>query len=161
TRVGETPSVDTGKTQESVHPHTRGEDASTRRRASVGSGSPPHAWGRPVDADNHHAASRFTPTRVGKTTEFLCYYNESSVHPHTRGEDSLVVHWRPFISGSPPHAWGRRPATACYSEGSRFTPTRVGKTAWGRQRLPGSPVHPHTRGEDFCAYRSSTAFIGS
>src|SRR5262245_25825738 len=45
-------------------------------------------------------------------------------------------------SGSPPRAWGRRPAISSYSTLPRFTPTCVG-TAWGDHcRRCDAAVHP-------------------
>jgi len=51
---------------------------------------------------------RFTPTRVGKTS------------------DDIVGTAR--ISGSPPRVWGKLPPRSRGTTVSRFTPTRVGKT---------------------------------
>jgi len=71
-----------------VHPHTRGEDLALK--AAI------------VELD------RFTPTRVGKTTDIML----------------------PKLQryGSPPHAWGRHRRMTPRRHRWRFTPTRVGKT---------------------------------
>src|SRR5690606_32701561 len=50
-----------------VHPHVRGDDACGGRRTSPARGSPPRAWGRPLDGLADSARNRFTPTCVGTT----------------------------------------------------------------------------------------------
>ena len=61
-----------------------------------------------------------------------------------RGEDELTVTANDAVSGSPPHAWGRRTAPAARGLSARFTPTCVGKTD-SRLHVPlpelGSPPH--------------------
>src|SRR5438093_7150659 len=71
---------------------------------------------------------RFTPTCVGKTC------------------DSVSRAW--VASGSPPHAWGRRPSLPLRRLRRRFTPTCVGKTPSAPPLPRATPVHPHMRGED-------------
>ena len=84
------------------------------RRRSVPAGAP--------------ADSRFTPTSVGKTTEWPAHPSEHTVHPHERGEDCSPALRRYSPSGSPPRAWGRQVLDP---------------------ETPRSPaVHPHERGED-------------
>jgi len=139
-----------------VHPHVRGEywvvpTAHTRR-----AGSPPRAWGIRCNARPSVRQPRFTPTCVGNTRHSAIVYAVCAVHPHVRGEYSILsrhsIAWR----GSPPRAWGIHtfPAAPAYS--IRFTPTCVGNTSrWfcsQRQRL----VHPHVRGE----YIADMPFIG-
>ena len=51
----------------SVHPHVRGDDYETLKRAPKDSGSPPRAWGRLTGSVRVHSDRRFTPTCVGTT----------------------------------------------------------------------------------------------
>ena len=155
--------------REAVHPHTRGEYATSRATSvtsgrftptrvgntslaspnfSPMSGSPPHAWGIRKGGGQFTPDNRFTPTRVGNTA------------------GAFLVHVA--TPGSPPHAWGIRHELVGNQVAARFTPTRVGNThgaigdqlirhgspphAWGirgRRQLGRRfrAVHPHTRGE--------------
>src|SRR5205085_1080581 len=51
-----------------VHPHARGEDTREHKDSAYRLGSPPRAWGRRLTLDSGLQATRFTPTRVGKTS---------------------------------------------------------------------------------------------
>ena len=54
-------------------------------------GSSPLAWGtryRPVEA---RARRRFIPTRVGNTPDICCPPHRHTVHPHSRGEHTLLA----------------------------------------------------------------------
>src|SRR5436190_1144235 len=107
TRVGKTTAGSKRRPAHSVHPHTRGEDASRNTSRRSESGSPPHAWGRLPKYLVGQVAVRFTPTRVGKTGNTIWLSYPPSVHPHTRGEDLCVASTTTPAPGSPPHAWGR------------------------------------------------------
>ena len=64
------------------------------------------------------------------------------------GEDAAFEQIVQGHVGSPPHVWGRRPASLPGPGWSRFTPTCVGKTSdRDRSGRPGA-VHPHMCGED-------------
>jgi len=69
TRVGKTPPSPPPSALPSVHPHACGEDILTAAEAQPASGSPPRVWGRQDRPARVHAVVRFTPTRVGKTSE--------------------------------------------------------------------------------------------
>ena len=111
-------------------------------------GSPPHAWGRQLVTITGTHDARFTPTCVGKTWSLPNGSLFLAVHPHMRGEDAVCQWWRSARSGSPPHAWGRRPPVKRSPLALRFTPTCVGKTRATGPKTHRSPVHPHMRGED-------------
>src|SRR5208283_3988525 len=92
-------------TQDSVHPHMRGEyECYIGFKANM-VGSPPHAWGIPYYILQSGQVTRFTPTCVGNTSGgFIitpgsrftptCVGNtrtgvgtaQATVHPHMRGE---------------------------------------------------------------------------
>ena len=93
----------------SVHPHVRGDDASTEARAPPYCGSPPRAWGR----------------RGGIPT----YNHPQTVHPHVRGDDWSLAQRFAFETGSPPRAWGRLTRLRLLRGEVRFTPTCVGTTS--------------------------------
>ena len=124
-----------------VHPHMRGEDALLASANSCRSGSPPHAWGRPLAEDGLDVRARFTPTCVGKTSRSAGGSRRRPVHPHMRGEDARRATKRSRLV--------------------RFTPTCVGKTRYRRARPTRWPVHPHMRGEDRVSVSRETLHAGS
>src|SRR5262249_15771666 len=72
-------------------------------------------------------ASRFTPTRVGKSLSCTAAVTA--------------------VNGSPPRAWGSLERLAPYGGAARFTPTRVGKSDGISVIILIASVHPHARGE--------------
>ena len=94
---------------------------------------------------------RFTPTRVGITSSRPRRRWRRAVHPHTRGDHLWEKHGYRRIYGSPPHAWGSQPGSGSANGCHRFTPTRVGITPYLVPWLPLLPVHPHTRGDHYSA----------
>ena len=97
-------------------------------------GSSPHTWGRPCPPGTGNRAwpvhphirgadgrmglpvsesHRFIPTYVGQTALPEAPRDWCTVHPHMRGADVHrdVIH--SWLSGSSPHAWGRR-CCHCY-----------------------------------------------
>ena len=147
TRVGITSTRSWSTPCTSVHPHTRGDYTCSSLENLMIAGSPPHAWGLlPVHRARFYGR-RFTPTRVGITPRWSLCNAPKTVHPHTRGDYAVLISKVQERNGSPPHAWGLRPAWARCRTSHRFTPTRVGITApAGGQGAP-IPVHPHTRGD--------------
>ena len=67
TRVGRSTGPSTTRGRGSVHPHTRGEIASSHSCSFSYPGSPPHAWGDLHSRPQSVAPARFTPTRVGRS----------------------------------------------------------------------------------------------
>ncbi len=94
---------------------------------------------------------RFTPTRVWKTAAVGLAVGQRQVHPHACGEDRGLPTQEVAPYGSPPRVWGRH--FVCFGpvHDRRFTPTRVGKTAWPSMPASTHSVHPHAWGED-CSY---------
>ena len=118
-----------------VHPHARGEYASTGTTSSSPTGSPPRTWGIRFGPVAQHVQNRFTPTHVGNTLPAVIPALDAAVHPHARGEYSLRPAPRGDERGSPPRTWGIPPPRVCAS--------RCGS------------VHPHARGEyGNCSHRA-------
>ena len=148
TRVGITRCISLAGWRSPVHPHTRGDHSSTRRTSTPPAvhphtrgdhvcefpetapvrGSPPHAWGSLRFSSTTFDTRRFTPTRVGITTNSPFTTCEYTVHPHTRGDHTCAGLTSLAIIGSPPHAWGSQTIHRATELESRFTPTRVGIT---------------------------------
>ena len=94
-------------TGSSVHPHGRGDNASSPGAASSCNGSPPRAWGQCHNSWglSHHI--RFTPTGVGTMPLRAMPSKANPVHPHGRGDNDARGVGDPAPVGSPPRAWGQ------------------------------------------------------
>ena len=110
----------------SVHPHVRGDGSAYLLVGRPVIGSPPRAWGRPVDNSRVGGAIRFTPTCVGTAKTWCVRTVRRWVHPHVRGDGAPPFQSGRAPVGSPPRAWGRLRAPCDGSRGDRFTPTCVG-----------------------------------
>ncbi len=84
-----------------------------------------------------------------------------SVHPHVRGDDSILAFPVSSYRGSPPRAWGRLRDRNVHPHFYRFTPTCVGTTTPCDAIIAASPVHPHVRGDDVSRAGSTSARGGS
>ena len=144
-----------------VHPHGRGDNATTHRLRKTTSGSPPQAWGQsPSDAEIR-AFLRFTPTGVGTMPRARPRSRPSAVHPHGRGDNGSPPETdRPSI-GSPPRAWGQYRAQFDDDIAHRFTPTGVGTIIVPHTVLTNAAVHPHGRGDNAAALARAVVGYGS
>ena len=124
-------------------------------------GSPPRVWGRRNAMLCLCLATRFTPTRVGKTTAVQVTLATTAVHPHACGEDCTGPAGGGLSCGSPPRVWGRPLYHAPAAWDCRFTPTRVGKTRDALLSAASFAVHPHACGEDAVADNAVAPGAGS
>ncbi len=111
-----------------VHPHACGENDAENARAKAEARFTPTRVGKTSENTTIDNKQRFTPTRVGKTgcndnSEHVC-----AVHPHACGENACRQMFSASTDGSPPRVWGKRPCHSCAS--------------------PSSSVHPHACGEN-------------
>ena len=132
THVGKTKMVWKSGYHNAVHPHTRGENLNKFKQTSSARGTPPHTWGKLDKVYQSDSRTRYTPTHVGKTPGFQYDPTMSTVHPHTRGENSLQYSAYFSSAGTPPHTWG--------------------KLCSNRMFDGVLTVHPHTRGENFAFF---------
>ena len=65
-----------------------------------------------------------------------------------RGEDPSIIDSTEMVSGSPPHARGRRVVPFWITPVKGITPACAGKTCCRRGSKPSCPDHPRMRGED-------------
>ena len=128
TCVGNTHGLRFSISSRTVHPHMRGEYFWQWTTDGPTCGSPPHAWGIPIQIHHNQRWRRFTPTCVGNTPIPGASSGPASVHPHMRGEYCPVAASPSVVAGSPPHAWGIRSPDCSGNRGCRFTPTCVGNT---------------------------------
>jgi len=136
-----------------VHPHVRGDGKSPRPPNLRPTGSPPRAWGRPVELPNRAARRRFTPTCVGTASRRCGTTFAATVHPHVRGDGAANEAADRGELGSPPRAWGRPVAFASRVVRSSFTPTCVGTARFAARECRSIAVHPHVRGDGANACR--------
>ena len=160
TCVGKREAVAAALQPTAVHPHVRGEEASSQPVTIAWRGPPPRAWGRVGPPTAGSADLRSTPTCVGKSHRPTTAGTRPTVHPHVRGEEPADRASLLESRGPPPRAWGRASRGCRAWAPARSTPTCVGKSrpppAWRR----GSPVHPHVRGEEIAAVRSDVLRLG-
>ncbi len=147
TRVGTFLSQDSGYSNHTVHPHTRGDITTVAYGTSEVYGSPPHAWGHSGPSSTSPSLLRFTPTRVGTFCRWRPSSPPISVHPHTRGDIASIRTMACRLFGSPPHAWGHFDLPSFHRPSPRFTPTRVGTFLDTISSRVARSVHPHTRGD--------------
>ena len=131
-----------------VHPHACGENHATNWPNVSPYGSPPRVWGKLGPYLILLCLYRFTPTRVGKTVGDIARAGRVTVHPHACGENSGGEPPTAYQAGSPPRVWGKPSKEKHEVGGSRFTPTRVGKTVVTVSMGLPMPVHPHACGEN-------------
>ena len=84
-----------------------------------------------------------------------------SVHPHMRGEYSVVSEVTSAPIGSSPHAWGIQGISFLEALIDRFIPTCVGNTnrcCWCSSAVA---VHPHMRGEYDSVVGEQIGVLGS
>ncbi len=130
-----------------VHPHVRGEYQAPDCQIENQHGSSPRAWGiRPCDLGGIEA-QRFIPTCVGNTPASPILTGMVTVHPHVRGEYSVVTLDVCKKHGSSPRAWGIRRCRYRRAVDQRFIPTCVGNTRKRPRPQSHYSVHPHVRGE--------------
>ena len=147
TRVGNTRMQLSPRQVTTVHPHACGEYESSPVSVPALRGSPPRVWGILFGFIPRLPVRRFTPTRVGNTSNSCAFLAAMSVHPHACGE--YLQRPAPGVDqgGSPPRVWGIRDSRLTTFQVNRFTPTRVGNTPLSAQATRPTPVHPHACGE--------------
>ena len=143
------------------HPHVRGEHSDQWSGSGGQCGSPPRAWGTRQRSAPGPSRSRITPTCVGNTRPGKPIRRLPGDHPHVRGEHIIGGLDDDVGRGSPPRAWGTRPAGLCGCWCCRITPTCVGNT--GRRVRPGchGTDHPHVRGEHSLTSSCKASICGS
>ncbi len=158
---GEDGSAAAARTRCAAHPHGRGEDCMPPGVGKAYIGSPPRAWGGPVELLGPGGDVRLTPTGVGRTAVSPCPDHSRAAHPHGRGEDAVKSVSSMWNSGSPPRAWGGRGLLLPLIAELRLTPTGVGRTVSAAVRRRRATAHPHGRGEDLRELGRRSGYTGS
>ena len=110
-------------------------------------GSSPHARGTSCNTAEADPCCRFIPTRAGNIVLHRPRQAQTPVHPHTRGEHSIILAAPRKTHGSSPHARGTSPGNRSQTSIPRFIPTRAGNIGSLVDWKLHPSVHPHTRGE--------------
>ena len=98
---------------------------------------------------------------MGKIENNVTVTPKTTVHPHSRGENRVVVAQLRCHSGSSPLAWGKSCLSSTHSALRRFIPTRVGKISSRIVNSFSIAVHPHSRGENGMAKSARYRVCGS
>ena len=161
TCVGTMRCSDLRRIEYAVHPHVRGDNRGSSRRANSYVGSPPRAWGQSVERGYVDLARRFTPTCVGTIYDGVTYRHCLKVHPHVPGDNHQANRSKLCVIGSPPRAWGQFQNFVIRPKFRRFTPTCVGTMTLLRCQTRAGMVHPHVRGDNEPRSRLHKGFFGS
>ena len=125
----------------------RGEDCKSTCRWALYAGSPPHARGRRGRGLSGDLVIRITPACAGKTCCGSSRAGSIRDHPRMRGEDAFQNWSNVKLTGSPPHARGRRYRRRGRRQGVGITPACAGKTLIRCRSRGRSRDHPpHARG---------------
>ena len=84
---------------------------------------------------------------MGNTARLPASSARPTVHPHVRGEHSLIAAAPRMSYGSSPRAWGTLENSPALVTRGRFIPTCVGNTITTNTARATTTVHPHVRGE--------------
>ena len=134
-----------------VHPHVRGDSVVNEYSAEAFGGSSPRAWGQLGARPRRSRGGRFIPTCVGTASRSATGRNNSSVHPHVRGDSACGRKRVQDASGSSPRAWGQRGGVVDHVSHLRFIPTCVGTANVSMRASAPLAVHPHVRGDSYNA----------
>ncbi len=130
THVGRTHPRDCEQTGPTVHPHSRGENALNLSQAWRISGTPPLAWGERRIRNRDQPAHRYTPTRVGRTSDGRPSGARHRYTPTRVGRTAIARAFASASAGTPPLAWGEQGQPVREVDIERYTPTRVGRTVF-------------------------------
>ena len=110
-------------------------------------GSSPRSWGTLKYDPAEKYEKRFIPTLAGNTVGETYFLFLILVHPHARGEHSLLDRLKIYKTGSSPRSRGTQRQYLTWRFTIRFIPTLAGNTQVPYQPLFFCSVHPHARGE--------------
>ncbi len=161
TGVGTSSPTPTPRAWSAAHPHRRGDILSTLEHGVRNEGSPPQAWGHPVQPVGADRLGGLTPTGVGTSCRPTLRPCLDAAHPHRRGDIPKNRTAVGATEGSPPQAWGHRGAGEGPRGGVRLTPTGVGTSPAPTRRPASAPAHPHRRGDITQPQPSRNQALGS
>jgi hypothetical protein len=132
-----------------VHPHVRGDYSFSHGRYRIGVGTPPRAWGLLVLPASVRVGTtdrrRYTPTCVGTTACRNRLAGTRTVHPHVRGDYTMIRRGKRGLEGSiVPFRlrdgqithYSVVPGTAPFEAGRRLYQPEAGSSAGHRRVAP-------------------------
>ena len=144
-----------------AHPRSRGENFADLVHEISHLGSSPLTRGKPQKWSVVRVARRLIPAHAGKTRQPACHPGASEAHPRSRGENSSVVTFWLFATGSSPLTRGKPRRAFLSDEVAGLIPAHAGKTvAKSAKRCP-DPAHPRSRGENALAGKTADELVGS
>ena len=93
---------------DTAHPRSRGENASSSWSASSLSGSSPLTRGKLLNARSPHQCHRLIPAHAGKTRCLGLLVSRRTAHPRSRGENASGIECDAHYFGSSPLTRGKR-----------------------------------------------------
>ncbi len=132
---------------DSVHPRVRGERSRRTTRSMNNVGSSPRTRGTPEKKAAKEAKKRFIPAYAGNAVVYPPTTPGVTVHPRVRGERSVGVSFRCWVSGSSPRTRGTQFFAQFPDLIFRFIPAYAGNAAKQTQQGEVVSVHPRVRGE--------------
>ena len=161
THAGKTPRPASRGALAWAHPHSRGENSDEVEHAGRQGGSSPLTRGKHGMRGPLRRPLGLIPTHAGKTPSYGDSATAAGAHPHSRGENGLLLRGVDRATGSSPLTRGKRSAAPTRRRTVRLIPTHAGKTRRATKRAVPSRAHPHSRGENSCTTRSGAASQGS
>ena len=112
----------------SAHPRSRGENAASITFSFAVRGSSPLTRGKRLCVRHRLRDRRLIPAHAGKTRDRARRSANRRAHPRSRGENSSVVTFWLFATGSSPLTRGKRLDLGAERRFQRLIPAHAGKT---------------------------------
>ena len=129
THAGKTTAHEVKTAQKQAHPHSRGENSDSPTREGLPSGSSPLTRGKHSITGCFTIGERLIPTHAGKTRSRSLTRRGTWAHPHSRGENQVMVRTRVCRVGSSPLTRGKQERQEGSQRPGGLIPTHAGKTS--------------------------------
>ena len=144
-----------------AHPHSRGENVTRPREASVVCGSSPLTRGKQAHCLHQVVIGGLIPAHAGKTGHRTRGQTNSPAHPHSRGQNSCGHGSDPTLWGSSPLTRGKRQVERRHEGMAGLIPTHAGKTSHVVRGDVHAGDHPRSRGENLAHVQRYADNLGS
>ena len=114
THAGKTYFISVSPRRAWAHPHSRGENTSPMPRLKFDVGSSPLTRGKPYWPAWVARMRRLIPTHAGKTHPRRPRARHAGAHPHSRGENEMVMDGASSLPGSSPLTRGKHFLTCAF-----------------------------------------------
>ena len=148
THAGKTPRSRRYGTSRWAHPHSRGENRKSLLPTASQYGSSPLTRGKHRVCVHHLIITGLIPAHAGKTRFATRQTGSGRAHPRSRGENTSMQNWRPFLKGSSPLTRGKREGRHPGLARVGIIPAHAGKTPSRPSSALPTRDHPRSRGEN-------------